>query len=227
MIGKNVVTSFTGLTERYFRSLEAEVEEEQESYARNNNDDNNNKDTQQSSSCSTQRPLKTNIIHISGSVEASCALGVADGIIDLVESGETMRAAGLTPIATVLSSTAVLIKGKSSSPSSTTHSQAPDSPTTTSSNQNLIQTLTRRIQGVITAQSYVLCQYNIPLPLLPKARAITPGRRAPTVTALAEEEGWVAVSSMVPKREIAGVMDALTECGATDVLELGIANSRV
>ena len=60
---------------------------------------------------------------------------------------------------------------------------------------------------------------------LPEAAKITPGKRAPTINAL-EEEGWVAVSSMVEKKKIATVMDELTEVGATDILVLGIANSR-
>ncbi|KAF8125653.1 ATP phosphoribosyltransferase-domain-containing protein [Mycena galopus ATCC 62051] len=48
--------------------------------------------------------------YVGGSVEAACALGLADEIVDLVESGDTMRAAGLHAIATLLESEAVLIK---------------------------------------------------------------------------------------------------------------------
>ena len=75
------------------------------------------------------------------------------------------------------------------------------------------------------AQKYVLCQYNIPRNILTTASRITPGKRAPTITAL-EEEGWVAVSAMVEKKSIANVMDELTKVGATDILVLTIANSR-
>ena len=75
------------------------------------------------------------------------------------------------------------------------------------------------------AQKYVLCQYNIPRSLLAKASQITPGKRAPTITAI-DEADWVAVSSMVAKSNIAIVMDQLTEVGATDILVLNIANSR-
>jgi ATP phosphoribosyltransferase-like protein len=70
-----------------------------------------------------------------------------------------------------------------------------------------------------------LCQYNVPREKLEKACNITPGKRAPTVTAL-EHPGWVAVSSMVEKKEIATVMDKLTAEGARDILVLTIANSR-
>lgn len=75
------------------------------------------------------------------------------------------------------------------------------------------------------AQKYVLCQYNVERSSLHLATKITPGQRAPTINAL-EEEGWVAVSSMVDKKRIATVMDELTEVGATDILVLEIANTR-
>jgi len=113
LVGKNVVTSFTNLTEAYFRKFEAE-----ESSTATNGD--------------SKAKLKTNIKYVGGSVEAACALGVADGIVDLVESGETMKAAGLKAIATVVESTAVLIKSKN-----------PSDP-------KLIELITSRIRGVIS-----------------------------------------------------------------------------
>ena len=71
----------------------------------------------------------------------------------------------------------------------------------------------------------MLCQYNVPRSLLDTATKITPGKRAPTITAL-DEKDWVAVSSMVEKKYIAKAMDDLTEVGATDILVLSLANSR-
>ncbi|KAI2733350.1 hypothetical protein CBS147332_365 [Penicillium roqueforti] len=179
LVGRNVVTSFTALTESFFRNLEgAEVGQK----------------------------LSTNIKYVGGSVEAACALGVADGIVDLVESGETMKAAGLKAIDTVVSSTAVLVKSRKT-------------------NSEMLTILSSRLRGVITAQKFVLCQYNIPREQLAIASKITPGKRAPTITAL-EEEGWVAVSSMVEKKHIATVMDELIKVGASDILVMNIANSR-
>ena len=151
--------------------------------------------------------LRTRIKYVGGSVEAACALGVADGIVDLVESGETMRAAGLKAIDTVVESTAVLIKSKKVT------------------NEKLVALIAARIRGVITAQKYVLCQYNCPRDKLPQCTKITPGRRAPTIMTL-DEPGWVAVSVMVAKKDIATDMDKLTDAQATDILVLEIANSR-
>ncbi|KAI9814803.1 MAG: ATP phosphoribosyltransferase (ATP-PRTase) (ATP-PRT) [Pycnora praestabilis] len=192
LVGKHVVTSFVGLSEAYFAKLEGQE----------NLDITLNGDGQQA-----KKKLRTKIKYVGGSVEAACALGVADGIVDLVESGETMKAAGLKAIDTVVESTAILIKSKN--------------PT----NPELVNLIAERIKGVITAQKYVLCQYNIHRSTLETATKITPGKRAPTINAL-EAEGWVAVSSMVEKKKIATVMDELTRVGATDILVLDIANSR-
>jgi len=118
-----------------------------------------------------------------------------------------MRAAGLRAISTVLTSTAVLIASKSPS------------------NPQLVELIAARIRGVITAQRYVLCSYNVRRDDLAAACKITPGKRAPTINGL-EEDGWVAVSAMVERREIAGVMDRLVEIGAEDILVAKIENSR-
>lgn len=135
-----------------------------------------------------------------------------------------MKAAGLKAIDTVVESTATLIKSKHPS------------------NQKLVDMIASRISGVISkscayplpqqasspypaAQKFILCQYNVARKGLEAATKITPGKRAPTITALEDPE-WVAVSSMVLKERIATVMDELTACGATDILVLNIANSR-
>ncbi|KAI4867836.1 ATP phosphoribosyltransferase [Hypoxylon rubiginosum] len=193
LIGKNIGTSFVHLAQKYFANLELE-----EDTAKEGTDVPPVKFTSK---------LRTKIIELSGSVEAACALGVADGIVDLVESGETMKAAGLKPIDTVTESTAILIKSRKPS------------------NLDLVDLIAARIRGVITAQQYVLCQYNVERSELLAATKIAPGKRAPTVTSL-EEDGWVAVSVMVEKKKIAPIMDELSKIGATDILVLDIANTR-
>lgn len=118
-----------------------------------------------------------------------------------------MKAAGLKAIDTVVESVAILIKSK-----------AP-------SNPEMVDLIASRINGVITAQRYILCQYNIERARLAEATKITPGKRAPTITSL-DVEGWVAVSAMVEKKLIAPVMDQLAKVGAQDILVLDIHNTR-
>ncbi|KAG8525192.1 uncharacterized protein KY384_008836 [Bacidia gigantensis] len=140
--------------------------------------------------------------------DTSCNGKIRTNIVELSgKSGETMKAAGLKPIDTVVKSSAILIKSRSPS------------------NTDLVDLIAARIRGVITAQEFVLCQYNIERKNMAAATAIAPGKRAPTIIAL-DEEGWIAVSVMVEKRNIAPIMDQLTKVGATDIMELGITNTR-
>lgn len=122
-----------------------------------------------------------------------------------------MRAAGLHPIATLLNSQAMLIA-----------SSTPKHPDLIP----LISTITSRIAGVIASSKYVICQYNCKREVLAACTTITPGRQAPTISPL-EDENWVAVSSMVERNKMATVMDALVEAGAEDVLILKLENCRV
>jgi ATP phosphoribosyltransferase len=122
-----------------------------------------------------------------------------------------MRAAGLHPISTLLSTQAVLIRAST-----------PKHPHFTP----LIDTLTSRIAGVLASSRFVLCQYNILRQKLHEATAVTPGRRAPTISPLDDGE-WVAVSSMVERTKVADAMDRLVAVGAEDVLIIKLDNCRV
>ncbi|KAI3403595.1 HIS1 [Candida oxycetoniae] len=187
LIGKKIVSSFTKLSTDYFQEI------------------------RKSQGIADTSDL--NIRYVGGSVEASCALGVADAIVDLVESGETMKAAGLKAIGTVLTTSAHLISSKK-----------PKFP-------EIVSIINQRIQGVLAAQEYVLCNYNAPKSILSDCLAITPGKRAATVSTLdkhsVEEEDWVAISSMVSRKAIGDVMDELKRAGASDILVLEISNCRV
>ena len=122
-----------------------------------------------------------------------------------------MRAAGLRPIATLLHSEAVLIRS--------TTAKRPELAA-------LIDKMTARIAGVIAARKYVVCQFNVRRETLSAATAVTPGRRAPTISPLEDPE-WLAVSSMVERSKVADVMDQLVSVGAEDILIFNLDNSRV
>lgn len=83
-----------------------------------------------------------------------------------------------------------------------------------------------RIQGVLTVQKFVLCSYNFKRKDLANTSKIAPGKRAPTVTSLGENDAWVAVQAMVEKKKIASVMDDLSGLGATDIVVTKIHNTR-
>lgn len=150
----------------------------------------------------------THIKYVSGSVEAACGLGLADAVVDLVETGTTMRAAGLEIIADVLETEAILVSSK------------------TTKHEHTVNLIKQRIQGYMTATSYMMINYNISRELMPLAFKITPGKRSPTVSELDGDAG-VAVSALVLQRESSAIMDQLELAGATDILLFTITNSRM
>lgn len=155
---------------------------------------------------SSEKPTKIKVI--SGSVEAACGLGLADGIVDLVETGTTMRAAGLEEVSTIMKTQAVLV--------SNPQTAYPE----------LVEKIRKRLAGYLTASRYVMITYNVHRSTLPQASKITPGKRSPSVMNL-DETNWCAVSALVEKSRAAQVMDDLERIGATDILTTALLSSRM
>jgi len=155
-----------------------------------------------------KKNIDVNLLEVTGSVEIMVALGLADAIVDLVESGDTLRDNGLEVIETVAQSQAVLIQ------------------TPKPRDEKLCGLIIRRLQGVLTAQQYSLLEYNIPRTKLKDAEALTPGYNSPTISACEDPE-WVAVKVMVPKKQSIDIMDKLEALGASAILETLISNCRL
>lgn len=149
------------------------------------------------------------VVRLDGAVETSIRLGVADVIADVVETGSTLRAAGLEVFGEpLLSSEAVLIRRAGERPPAG------------------LATLTRRLDGVLTAREYVLMDYDVPSELVGKAVAITPGKQSPTVSPLHNDE-WAAVRAMVHRGDVNDIMDQLYEVGARAILVTSIHACRI
>ncbi len=157
-----------------------------------------------------KRGVEAAVVKLDGAVEISIQLGVADAIADVVESGSTLREAGLKVIGEpLLESQAVLIAREAS---------AADLPA--------VRKLIGRLRGILVARSYALIEYDIPKTALETACAITPGIEAPTVSPLANPD-WVAVKSMILRKEANAIMDQLQEVGARGVFVTGIDSCRI
>ncbi len=151
--------------------------------------------------------VDASLIKLDGAVESAVRLGVADAVADVVETGSTLRKQGLEIFGPViLESEAVLIS-----------SPAPASG---------VDTLLRRLQGVMVARQYVLVDYNLPSALLDRAVALTPGVESPTVSPLGEP-GWVAVRVMIKRDSTNHIMDDLYELGARAILVTSIHAARI
>jgi ATP phosphoribosyltransferase len=146
---------------------------------------------------------------VAGAVETACRLGVADAVCDVVETGTTLRAAGLHIIGEpVLTSEAILVRREGADDIAA------------------VAQLRRRLQGVLVARQYVLLDYDCPNPILEQATAMTPGIEGPTVSPL-QTPGWSAVRALVAQSETNRVMDELWELGARAILVTSIHASRI
>ncbi|OJU39263.1 MAG: ATP phosphoribosyltransferase [Microbacterium sp. 69-10] len=147
------------------------------------------------------------LVPLDGAVESAVRLGVADVIADVVETGTTLRQAGLEIFGPVIiESEAVLI------------SRPGDVPGTAR--------LLRRLRGVMVARRFVLLDYDLPAHLVDQATAIAGGRESPTISPLRDPE-WVAVRVMIPRKGMNQVMDDLYALGARAILVTAIHAARL
>ncbi|MDQ3615118.1 MAG: ATP phosphoribosyltransferase [Actinomycetota bacterium] len=156
-----------------------------------------------------ERGIEATVTRLDGAVETSVQLGVADVIADVVETGSTLRQAGLEVVCdTILKSEAVLVTRAGA--------EAPAG----------FEIFQRRLQGVLVARTYVMMDYDISNERVEEAVTLTPGIESPTVSPL-HREGWVAVRSMVPRAGAQRLMDALWEIGARGILVTDIHACRL
>jgi ATP phosphoribosyltransferase len=155
------------------------------------------------------RGIETEVVRLDGAVETAVRLGVADVIADVVSTGTTLRQAGLEVIGDpILRSEAVLIR----------RTGAPD--------DEQVDQLVRRINGVIIARRYVMIDYDVRVEHIDAALPLTPGIESPTVSPL-HDKGWVAVRAMVERRETNRIMDELWRLGARGILVTDILACRL
>ncbi|MGC0250742.1 ATP phosphoribosyltransferase [Pseudactinotalea sp. Z1748] len=154
------------------------------------------------------RGIEAEVVRLDGAIESTVRLGVADAVADVVETGATLRAAGLEVFGEpILQSEAVLIRPA-----------GPEAPG--------LVVLDRRVHGVQVAQRYVLMDYDCPVSVVERAVSVTPGFESPTVSPL-HDKGWVAVRAMVERDRTNQIMDQLYEVGARAIIVTSIHASRI
>ena len=153
--------------------------------------------------------VKADVVRLDGAVETAVNLGVADVIADVVETGTTLKAAGLAVFGEpILQSEAVLVRRRDAAA------------------DPAVDVLVRRLQGVLVARQYVLMDYDVRVETVEQACAITPGLESPTVSPL-HDRGWVAIRAMVPRLSTNQVMADLYDLGARGILGTSIHACRL
>ena len=150
--------------------------------------------------------IEVKIVEISGAVEITPQLEVADAISDLVSTGGTLRANGLQELFTILESETKLIQtNKELSPGK----------------QQLIEKFLIRIDGYQQAKKSRYIMMNAPLDKVEQIKNIIPSMKSPTVVPLAESN-MVAVHTVIPINKFWEVMEELKSAGASDIVMLPI-----
>jgi ATP phosphoribosyltransferase len=155
-----------------------------------------------------ERNIGINCIEMNGSVEIMVDLHLAEAIVDIVETGDSLRDNNLKIFAEIGSYETVLIANGSRA------------------GNPLIEQIRRRIEGILIADQYSMLEYNIREERFKDAEIITPGYESPTVSRL-DQENWLAVKVMVLKKDVVAVMDSLEQIGATAIIETSVRNCRL
>lgn len=149
--------------------------------------------------------VKADIHLISGSVEISTGIGLADAIFDIVSSGSTLISNGLKEVEVLMQSEAVIVGGKD----------------ITVEKQQILDKLLFRFRAVQKGKEFKYVMLNAPIASVQAISNILPGVKSPTVIPLAEE-GWCSVHSAIPENIFWDVIDQLKEQGAQDILVIPI-----
>ena len=139
-------------------------------------------------------PVGVTLVDVTGSVEIAPRLGLAEAIVDLVSSGNTLRTNGLRSLGVLLESEAVLVAGDP-------EAAAP---------------FAAMLRAVVEARRHRYLMLNAPESALPAIAALV-APRVPSVLPLAEP-GLVAVHALVPSAEVWRLLPELEAAGASSIL---------
>ena len=153
-----------------------------------------------------EQGINVDLVEISGAVEITPQLEVADAISDLVSTGGTLQANGLQELFSILDSETKLIQtNKELSPGK----------------QQLVEKFLVRIDGYQQAKKSRYIMMNAPADKVGEIRSIIPSMKSPTIVPLAETN-MVAIHTVIPFERFWIVMEALKSAGATDIVMLPI-----
>jgi len=150
--------------------------------------------------------IEVKVIWSYGATEAKVP-EIVDAIVDITETGSTLRAHGMKIIETLLRSEPVLVANRASAADPARRSAMED--------------VTTLLLGALRAEGRVLIKLNVAAPDLEAVLAVVPSMKAPTVSPLSE--GGFAIETVAEKRSVNRLIPELKAAGATDLLEIPIS----
>lgn len=152
-----------------------------------------------------EKGVQAEIHVITGSVEISTGIGLADAIFDIVSSGSTLVSNNLKEVETVLASDAVLIS----------------TPGLEAEKRQVLEELMFRISAVMSAADKKYVLMNAPRTAVDAIVSVLPGIKSPTVMPLAQE-GWCSIHTVLDEERFWDIIGRLKAAGAEGILVLPI-----
>ena len=149
----------------------------------------------------SQHHINAEIHVITGSVEISPGIGLADGIFDIVSSGSTLVSNNLREVEVVMNSEALLIGNRQMS----------------DEKKSILAEMLFRFSAVRQAEDKKYVRMNAPKARLKEIIEVLPGLKSPTVIPLADEE-WCSVHAVLDQKRFWEIIGKLKELGAQGIL---------
>jgi len=148
-------------------------------------------------------------VELEGAVEISVKLGVSDAIVDIVETGSSIKQAGLRIIGEPMSYSNAAIFTRPN------YEENAD-----------FKKLKARVAGKMVASKFVMIEYDAPIKVADDVCKLTPGIKSPTITPL-KDENWIAVKSMIENNKVNEIMDQLEALGCQGIYTTKILSARI
>ena len=149
----------------------------------------------------TEKGIKAEIHVITGSVEISPGIGLADGIFDIVSSGSTLISNNLREVEVVMKSEALLIANKNLDEEKC----------------KILNEMLFRFQAVRNAEDKKYVRMNVPKARMKEIISVLPGLKSPTVIPLADDE-WCSVHTVLEEKRFWEIIGKLKDLGAQGIL---------
>lgn len=150
--------------------------------------------------------IRVAIVRVGGACEATPYLGIADAIVDLSASGNTLRSNRLRVISTILESGTVLIANRESR----------------KTEREKVEEIALALESVVRARGQCYLMMNVERTAVDAVTKLIPGLSGPTVMEVASKEHLVAVHAVVSEECVYRLINALKRAGARDILVMAI-----
>jgi len=139
-----------------------------------------------------------------GATEVKVNSGLVDAIVELTETGRSLKANKLKIIDTICESTTQLIANKGAWKDAW--------------KKNKVGQIALLLKGAIAAEEKVGLKMNVKTPDVKKVISLLPALRRPTISSLSEE-GWVAIETIIDEDLVRLLIPALKKAGAQGIIE--------